>query len=152
MADVRGASGAPTLAAFGGGPSATPSTPIYIDTDTGAAYVSAGGAVVQIGASFTPSAGLTGAGMSQNSATLLTGTLNTFTTVGAGTGALLNSAWTLGVPQVVYNGGANPLLVYPHSGGKINQINTNTAMILQTSTTATFWRATSTQWIWSLSA
>lgn len=39
MADVRGASGAPAEAAFGGTTSPTLSTPIYVDLDTGDLYV-----------------------------------------------------------------------------------------------------------------
>jgi len=152
MADVRGASGAPSAGAFGGVASATPSTPIYVDSATGNAYVLIGGVVTQIGSSMTPATGLTSTGTVQGDALSITAAVNTVTTVAAGTGVVLNTNQTLGPPQVVYNGGANVLKVYPPSGGKINQLATNAAITLSTATVATFWRATSTQWIGSLSA
>lgn len=48
MADVRGASGAPAVGAFGGQSAATPSTPIYVDTATGSLYVLINNAVVPV--------------------------------------------------------------------------------------------------------
>jgi len=151
MADVRGASGVPAVAAFGGISTPTPSTPIYIDTDTGDMYALIGGAVKKLAASAT-SATLTAAGTNQETATSITAALNVFTTVAANTGAVLNTAQTFGVPQTVYNAGANELRVYPPLGGKINQLATNVAILLAINTAATFWRATTTQWIGSLSS
>lgn len=39
MSDVRGATGAPALGAFGGIGTPTPSTPLYVDLSTGDLYV-----------------------------------------------------------------------------------------------------------------
>ena len=65
MADVRGASGVPPAGAFGGIASATPSTPLYIDTANGNGYVLISGVVTKIGAgaaSTIPVSGITGLG------------------------------------------------------------------------------------------
>lgn len=65
MADVRGASGVPLAGAFGGVASATPSTPLYIDSATGIGYVLISGAVQKIGsgaAASIPVSGITGLG------------------------------------------------------------------------------------------
>jgi hypothetical protein len=48
MADVRGASGVPGVNAFGGTSTPTPSTPLYIDLETGNAYVLISNAVKRI--------------------------------------------------------------------------------------------------------
>ncbi len=50
MADVRGAAGVPTAAAFEG-QSPTPSTPIYINLSNGDAYVLLGSTVTKIATS-----------------------------------------------------------------------------------------------------
>lgn len=152
MADVRGASGVPGLGAFGGFSTPTPSTPLYVDLATGNLYVVISEVVTQVAATPSVSAGLTAAGTTQGTALSITSSLNTVTTVAANSGVVLYSSQSIGPPQVVYNGGANTLNVYPPSGGKINQLTTNIAIILPTNTAAMFWRASSTQWIGSLSA
>ena len=48
MADVRGATGVPTAAAFGSPASPTLTTPIYINLSNGDAYVLIGSTVTQI--------------------------------------------------------------------------------------------------------
>lgn len=48
MADVRGGTGVPAVAAFGGVSSPTPSTPIYVDLATGNLYVLINNAVVKV--------------------------------------------------------------------------------------------------------
>ena len=48
MADVRGAIGVPTAAAFEGAQSPSPSTPIYINLSNGDAYVLLGSIVTKI--------------------------------------------------------------------------------------------------------
>ncbi len=151
MSDVRGASGVPPVLAFGGITTPTPSTPIYIDTDNGDMYALIGGAVKKLAAS-SVGAALTAAGTNQATALSVTAAVNQFTTVAAGTGAVLNTAQTVGVPQTLYNGGANLLSIYPPSGGKINQLATNAAMLLAINTACSFWRVTATQWIGALSA
>ena len=68
MADVRGAVGVPTAAAFQGAESPTQSTPIYINLSNGDAYVLLGSTVTQIasGGTLTGTLGyvLTGQGAS----------------------------------------------------------------------------------------
>ena len=149
MADVRGASGVPLAAAFGGVRMIAPSTPIYIDTATGSAYVLVSGAVVQLASPLSVSTGLTAAGTTQGTALALTAGINTVTTTASGTGVVLSSSLT---EQRVYNAGTNPLKVYPPTGAKINQLATNAAISLAINTAVAFWKATSTQWIGSLSA
>jgi len=48
MADVRGGSGPPTVASFAGVVSPTPSTPLYVDLDTGDCYVLINNVVVKV--------------------------------------------------------------------------------------------------------
>lgn len=50
MADVRGASGVPPLAAFGGQSAPNPSTPLYVDLTTGDLYVVINETVTLVGA------------------------------------------------------------------------------------------------------
>jgi len=50
MADVRAASGVPGTAQFGGVSTPTPSTPLYIDLDTGDLYVLLNNTVTLVGA------------------------------------------------------------------------------------------------------
>ncbi len=149
MADVRGASGVPLAAAFGGVRMVAPSTPIYINTATGSAYVLVNGEVVQLASPLSVGAGLMASGTNQSTALALTAGLNTVTTTAPGTGVVLNSSLT---EQRVYNAGANPLRVYPPTGGNINQLGANAAMLLAINTAVAFWKATATQWIGSLSA
>lgn len=49
MADVRGASGVPEVAAFGGIRTPTPSTPVYVDLATGDLYVLVNNVVTLVG-------------------------------------------------------------------------------------------------------
>ena len=50
MADVRGATGVPGTAAFGGTTTPTPSTPLYVDLATGDLYVLINNVVTLVGA------------------------------------------------------------------------------------------------------
>lgn len=49
MADVRGASGVPASGAFAGGPSPTPSTPLYVNLSNGDLYVLINEVVTKVG-------------------------------------------------------------------------------------------------------
>ena len=82
--------------------------------------------------------GLTAAGTTQSDAYLLIGDSNFFTTVASGAGAILNSTWSQGSSQTVYNGGANPLTVYPPTSSQLNNLPTNQGMLLPIRTTVTF--------------
>lgn len=146
-ADVRSRSGVPLVADFGG----ANGTPIVVDTDNGDLYVLVAGAVKKAAGS-SVAAGLTATGTTQGTAYALTAMLSQFTTVASGTGAILYGSLTAGNQQIVYNGGANPLKVYPSTGAKINQLATNAAMLLAVNTACTFMYLSATQWIGSLSA
>lgn len=148
MADVRGASGVPLAAAFGGFGPQTPSTPIYVDLATADLYVLLGSTVTRVGIPTSVTAGLTAAGTTQGTATSIPSYVNEFTTVAAGTGGIL----TAGPQQSVFNGGANPLKIYPPSGAKINNLAANAAMTLAVNTACIFFYVSATKWFGVLSA
>lgn len=91
--------------------------------------------------------GLTATGTGQSDAYALTYAYNSFSTVAAGTGALLYGNAISGDSQLVYNGGANALLVYPESGGNINSLAANAAFSVAAGATHIFWRDGSAHWI-----
>jgi len=95
--------------------------------------------------------GISAAGTTQGTATALTNTLNGLGTVAAGTGVVLY-AGSAGDCQIVYNGGANPVNVYPPSGAKINQIAANLPHVLAVNTACEYWFFSSTQVVGVLSA
>lgn len=96
--------------------------------------------------------GISAAGTTQGTATALSNAINFLSTVAAGSGVVLSSSATLGDSQYVYNGGANPVKVYPHSGAKINGLATNAPMLLATATGCMFICGSATQWGGLLSA
>ena len=96
--------------------------------------------------------GLTATGTGQSTAYEVTCATNSFTTVAAGTGAVLYSAAVGGDDQVIFNGGANPLLVYPQVGAKINKLTANLPMQLAVNTGVYFRAISTTQWVGVLSA
>nr|WP_314859322.1 hypothetical protein [uncultured Undibacterium sp.] len=65
---------------------------------------------------------VTATGATQATAVLLTADTTMFSTVAASTGAVLRPVVGR---QIVFNGGANALLVYPPVGGKVNALATN---------------------------
>ncbi len=148
MADVRGAAGVPLAAAFGGFGPQTPSTPIYVNLSNADLYVLLGSTVTRVGIPTSVSAALTAAGTNQGTALPIPSSVNEFTTVAAGTGGIL----TAGPQQSVFNGGANPLLVYPNSGAKINNLAANVAMTLAVNTACVFFYVSATKWVGVLSA
>ena len=75
-----------------------------------------------------------------------------FSTVAASSGAVLDNQATAGDTQMIYNGGANALTVYPPSGAKINGLATNAGMLLATNTACEFYCLSTTQWTGVLSA
>ena len=91
-------------------------------------------------------------GTTQGTATALTSTVNYVGTVGASSGVILFSTATAGDSQVVYNGGANPVRVYPPVGARINGLSTNAAAIISINTAVEFHCISATQWIGVLSA
>lgn len=85
------------------------------------AGMSAAAAQASVG---TTATGLTATGANQAGAVPLGADNNFFTTVAAGTGAIL-PAMNPGDSITVYNGGANALLVYPPVGGQIKGLGAN---------------------------
>lgn len=94
---------------------------------------------------------VTAAGTTQGTATALTADINFISTAPANSGVILY-AGTKGDSQIVYNGGANPVLVYPPTGSKINQVSANTGVVLPTNTFCEYFIVSSTQIIADLSA
>jgi hypothetical protein len=87
---------------------------------------------------------LTATGTNQATALQLTSQWNEVDTVASGAGVLL-SAYRAGQTQVVFNQGANALLVYPAPGGKINALAVNAAFSVSAGTRATFEFVTASQ-------
>lgn len=98
------------------------------------------------------SAALTAAGTGQSDALQLTSVLNQVTTAASGTGVKLYATPVAGDVQIVYNGGANVMRVYPQTSGTINQLSANSAILLPTNTTVMFFAATTSAWVGLLSA
>lgn len=93
---------------------------------------------------------LTATGTTQATAYAMTAADNEFSTVDAGTGARLY-AGTPGDTQTVYNGGANPLTVYPPTSSQINGLGTNSGALVAPATACIFKCMSSTRWIGILS-
>jgi hypothetical protein len=92
------------------------------------------------------------AGTTQATATTLVNGLNGITTAAASSGVILNPNSTTSDCQIVYNGGANTVSVYPPLGARINGLPTNGAMLLAINTACTFWFLSDTRVIAILSA
>lgn len=86
----------------------------------------------------------TATGTNQGTAFALTTDWTEFTTVAAGTGAILTIS-APGRQQVIANYGANDLLVYPASGGQINNLGTNAAYTLGALSSGAFRQFSATQ-------
>lgn len=97
-------------------------------------------------------AALTGAGTTQGTALQLTSALNQITTAAAGSGVKLYASPAAGDIQVIYNGGANAVNVYPQTGGAINQLATNSGHALATNTACMYFAVSATAWVAILSA
>jgi hypothetical protein len=95
--------------------------------------------------------GLTATGTSNADAYRCTADKNAFSTVPANTGAILDSGAAPGDSQLIYNGGANPLLVYPTGGAAFNGQAVNTPMILPIRTSCRFEMLSPTLWTGVLS-
>lgn len=104
------------------------------------------------GIKFSVGAALTATGTVQADALQLAATINQITTAAANTGVKLYASPVAGDMMVVYNGGANPVKVYPQSGGAINGLAANAGHILATKTSCIYFAASTTAWIANLSA
>ncbi len=92
------------------------------------------------------------AGTTQATATLLINGMNGIKTAAAGSGVILTPNNLTSDCQIVFNGGANPVIVYPPLGSQINSLTTNAGITLATNTAIAFWWLTNTQIIGVLSA
>ena len=96
-------------------------------------------------AMFDSQSSLTATGTNQATALECTSALNGFTTVSSGTGAVLSSKLAPGDMQMIFNGGLNPLKVYPPSGFQINGLGSNNPMVLAKNTACSYWCLSQTQ-------
>lgn len=96
--------------------------------------------------------GITASGTTQATAYATDFGVNAFSTVASGSGARLSVNAVGGDSQLIYNGGANQLKVYPPSGAQINALGTNTPCFLAIRTACEFWCLSATQWTGNLSA
>lgn len=88
-----------------------------------------------------------GAGTAQSGATPLTGTVNQVTTAAGNTAFLLPAAQRLLSSVHVYNASATAALVFPPSGGNINQLAADASFSVAQGRLATFIRVSATKWI-----
>ena len=95
--------------------------------------------------------GLTATGTNQATAYEVTTAKAAFSTVAASTGAVLDDQAAPGDTQMIYNGGANALKVYPPSGAQINALGSNNAMTLPIRTACEFYCLSTTLWTGILS-
>ena len=96
--------------------------------------------------------GLAATGSSVADAYEVTFARNAFSTVASGTGAILDSDSAPGDSQLIYNGGANVLRVYPTPGAQINNLGANAPAFLAPRTAAEFHKLSATAWTALLSA
>jgi len=98
--------------------------------------------------------GITATGSTQLDAKALTTTDNAVSTAAAGTGVILPQWATPGDDFMVYNGGANALLVYPPLGSSatINAGAANAGFSVATTKSARFKMLSATVWVAGLSA
>ncbi len=97
------------------------------------------------------SVGLTATGTVQGDAYEVTTSKAGFSTVAAGTGAILDSDAAAGDSQMIYNGGANALSVYPPSGASINNAAANAAVLVPSASACEFFCLSTTLWTGILS-
>lgn len=109
----------------------------------------AGQAIYHVG---TANAGLIATGSTQADALPIQVSNSQYATVAAGTGAILPSFCTPGDVLRVFNNGANALLVYPITGGVINNGATNAGFSVAANKGAQFTMLSATLWGAILSA
>lgn len=105
----------------------------------------AGMDLLQLASSQDALAGISAAGTTQGTATELTNGINLVATVASGAGVILSSKLAAGDSQLVFNGGANALKVYPTLGMKINSLATNAPVTIGTNTAIEFHCGSTTQ-------
>lgn len=92
------------------------------------------------------STGVSAAGATQGTATVLTSDVNHVTTVLASTGVRLPTPATAGLKIFIRNGGANALNVYPHSTGNIAGVGVDAAISVDVGITLEFIAFDTTNW------
>jgi hypothetical protein len=126
-------------------PAATAGTLRY-NTDTQSLdFVQDGAFQVIRGLPALATSGISAAGTTQGTATLITARVNNVTTVASGSGVILPIP-VAGDSYVVVNKGANDLLVYPSSGGTVGSLAANAGYTIAVGKTATITSTTTTQW------
>ncbi len=95
---------------------------------------------------------LTATGTTQATALIMINGINMLGTVTSGTGVVMSPQNLPGTSQTVYNGGANPVNVYPPLGSRINNLAVNAPHLLATNTSCIYFNASATQVIGNLSA
>ncbi len=88
-----------------------------------------------------------GAGTAQAGATPLTGTINQVTTSAGQTAVVLPSTQPFGTSVNVYVSTATTALVFPPSGGNINEGAANASFSVAQSRVASFVRLSATKWV-----
>lgn len=91
------------------------------------------------------------AGTTQGTATALGAAFTIITTAGASSGVILPQGQP-GDRLMIYNSGANAVLVYPPTGAKINSGATNAGAALATQTVCEYVQLSTTQYFANLSA
>ena len=117
-----------------------------ITASTPAEFIAPGTIQDTSGFYLSSSVAVTAAGATQGTATALTTSFNVITTVAASTGVALPTPAKAGLLVTVVNRGANPLSVYPASGGIIDGAVLNALVMLPSGTAATYEAASTTQW------
>jgi hypothetical protein len=110
------------------------STPSTIQSALDLLGANAGGVKTNVGVD----PAVTATGNSQGTAYALIKFFTNVTTAAASTGVILPTTAGSGAYYRVKNNGANPLSIYPASGGQINALGSNTAFSLGTSTAVGF--------------
>lgn len=95
---------------------------------------------------------LTATGTTQGTALTVSADVNFVSTVAAGTGVILYNGVIGDSCFVMNDGGANPLTVYPPTGGKFNNLATNGGFSLPANTPVWCVKVTATRWFAILSA
>lgn len=86
------------------------------------------------------------AGGGQGSATALTAEVNYVTVVASSGDSVVLPTAALGLLITIFNLGANPMDVFPASGGQINAAGANTAVSLAAAASLTYYGQSTTQW------
>lgn len=94
---------------------------------------------------------VTAAGTTQGTATAITADAAVVTTATTGQGVILYNG-IIGDSQEIFNNTNVDIRVYPPTGGKVNQVATNSGFVLPPQTAVMVKKMTSTQWVGWLSA